>query len=74
LSVASLWEATIKYALGKLALPQLRHPWLSAQREQHGFESLPIDEPSISHLTTVPDVHRDPFDRLLICQAVEHGL
>jgi PIN domain nuclease of toxin-antitoxin system len=74
LSVASVWEATIKYALGKLALPEPPHPWLAVQREQHGFESLPIDESSIAHLPTLPDLHRDPFDRLLICQAIEHGL
>lgn len=44
LSVASVWEATIKYHLGKLQLPEAPHPWLSAQREDHGIESLPIDE------------------------------
>lgn len=74
LSVASIWEATIKYGLRKLVLPEPPHPWLSVQREQHGFDSLSIDEASIAHLAALPDVHRDPFDRLLICQAIEHGL
>lgn len=37
LSVASVWEATIKYHLGKLPLPEPPHPWLRVQREQHGF-------------------------------------
>ena len=74
LSVASVWEATIKYHLGKLPLPEPPHPWLSIQREQHGIESLAIDEVSVSHLSKLEPHHRDPFDRLLVCQAIEHDL
>lgn len=74
LSVASVWEATIKYYLGKLPLPEPPHPWLSAQREHHGIESLPIDEPSVAHLSELESHHRDPFDRILVCQAIEHRL
>ena len=69
LSVVSVWEATIKHHIGKLPLPAAPHPWLSEQREQHGFESLPIDEASISHLPKLEPHHRDPFDRILVCQA-----
>ena len=74
LSVASVWEATIKYQLGKLPLPEPPHPWLSIQREQHGIESLPVDESAVAHLSTLESHHRDPFDRLLVCQAIEHDL
>jgi PIN domain nuclease of toxin-antitoxin system len=74
LSVASVWEATIKYHLGKLPLPEAPHPWLSAQRELHGIESLPIDEASVAHLSKLEPHHRDPFDRILVCQALEHEL
>ena len=74
LSVVSVWEATIKYSIGKLPLPEPPHPWLSVQREQHGIESLPIDEASIAHLPKLEPHHRDPFDRILVCQAIEHGL
>jgi PIN domain nuclease of toxin-antitoxin system len=74
LSVVSVWEATIKYYIGKLALPEPPHPWLSEQRERHGIESLPIDEKSVAHLSKLEPHHRDPFDRILICQAIEHGL
>lgn len=74
LSVVSVWEATIKYSIGKLPLPQPPHPWLSEQREQHGIESLPIDEASVAHLPKLELHHRDPFDRILVCQAIEHGL
>jgi PIN domain nuclease of toxin-antitoxin system len=74
LSVVSLWEATIKYQLGKLPLPEPPHPWLPIQRESHGIESLPLDEPAIARLGDLELHHRDPFDRMLICQALEHDL
>ena len=74
LSVVSVWEATIKYHIGKLPLPATPHPWLREQREQHGIESLPVDEGSVSHLPKLEPHHRDPFDRILVCQAIEHGL
>jgi len=73
-SVASLWEATTKYRLGKLSLPEPPHPWLAMQREEHGFASLVIDEASVAHLSSLELHHRDPFDRILICQAIEHDL
>src|SRR5436190_1752250 len=56
-SVATLWEATTKYRLGKLALPEPPHPWLATQREEHGFVSLVIDEASVAHLPSL-DVHQ----------------
>jgi Uncharacterized protein conserved in bacteria len=74
LSVVSLWEATIKYQLGKLLLPEPPHPWLSVQREQHGIEPLPLDEASVSRLASLAPHHRDPFDRMLVCQALQHEL
>jgi PIN domain nuclease of toxin-antitoxin system len=74
LSVVSLWEATIKHQLGKLPLPEPPHPWLSVQGEKHGIESLPLDQASVAHLSTLAPHHRDPFDRMLVCQALEHDL
>lgn len=74
LSVASVWEATIKYDLGKLPLPEAPHPWLAVQRELHGIESLPIYESTVAQLSALQPHHRDPFDRLLICQAIQHDL
>lgn len=74
LSVVSLWEATIKYQLGKLPLPQPPSKYLPIQRRRHLITSLPLDEASIQHLEMLPALHRDPFDRILICQAIEHGL
>jgi PIN domain nuclease of toxin-antitoxin system len=74
LSVVSLWEVIVKYQLGKLPLPQPPEKYLPLQRERHLISSLPLNEASVSHLAKLPSLHRDPFDRMLICQAVEHGL
>lgn len=74
LSVVSLWEAIIKYQLGKLPLPEPPEDYLPTQRERHQIASLPLDEISVSQLVGLPPLHRDPFDRMLICQAMAHGL
>ena len=74
LSAISLWEAVVKYQLGKLPLPGAPDRYLPLQRERHHILSLPLDEASVTHLSKLPAVHRDPFDRMLICQAIEHGL
>jgi len=74
LSVISIWEAIIKYQLGKLPLPQPPEMYLPAQRQQHQIMSLTLNEDSVAHLAQLPALHRDPFDRMLICQANVHGL
>jgi PIN domain nuclease of toxin-antitoxin system len=74
LSVASVWEAVIKYALGKLPLPAPPAEYLPLQREAHQIVSLPIDEATFVHLAGLPSLHRDPFDRILIAQALQHGM
>ena len=74
LSVVSLWEALVKYQIGKLPLPQSPEGYLPLQRERHQIASLPLDEASIKHLANLPPLHRDPFDRILICQALEHDM
>ncbi|HEY0144459.1 MAG TPA: type II toxin-antitoxin system VapC family toxin [Thermoanaerobaculia bacterium] len=74
LSVMSVWEALAKHQLGKLPLPPPADEYLKSKREQHGIASLPSDEPSLAHLLRLPLHHRDPFDRMLICQALQHNL
>lgn len=74
LSVASVWEAVIKYDLGKLPLPASPAEYLPRQRERHGIAALPIGEETMAHLAKLPPLHRDPFDRVLVAQAAEHGL
>ena len=74
LSVVSLWEAIMKHALGKLPLPHPPASYLPVQRVRHRIVSLSLEESSVCHLATLPPVHRDPFDRMLVCQAMEHEL
>lgn len=74
LSVVSAWEIGVKSQLGKLPLPTPAEVFVPSLREQLSVASLPLDEPSTLHLAKLPSLHRDPFDRMLICQAIEHGL
>jgi len=74
LSVVSQWETTVKYQLGKLPLPHSPETYVPAMRQQHQITSLSLDEASVSRLASLPLLHRDPFDRMLICQALAHGL
>ena len=74
LSVVSIWESIIKYQLGKLPFPESPEIYLPQQRNRHLIKSLSLDENSCSKLITLPAIHRDPFDRILICQALQHNL
>ena len=74
LSVVSLWETIIKHQIGKLPLPQPPEIYVPHQRQRHMIGSLAVDEASVARLAALPPYHRDPFDRLLICQALQHGM
>ncbi len=74
LSVVSVWESIVKYQLGKLPLSEPPETYLPKQRELHQIASLTLDESSIAQLAKLPPLHRDPFDRMLICQALQYGL
>jgi PIN domain nuclease of toxin-antitoxin system len=74
LSAISFWEITLKHCLGKLPLPQAPAQFVPLQREKHLIAPLPLDEAAVARLSELPGLHRDPFDRILICQAQAHGL
>lgn len=74
LSVGSFWEIVIKYELGKLPLPQAPDRFIPAQRKAHGIRSLPFDENDARFLVGLPFHHRDPFDRMLVSQAMARVL
>jgi PIN domain nuclease of toxin-antitoxin system len=74
LSAASAWEIALKHSLGRLPLPAAPARFVLEQREGHAVASLPIDEESALHVTRLPHLHRDPFDRMLASQAIVHGL
>jgi len=74
LSAASAWEIVTKHGLGRLPLPEPPERLVPRLRDFHGIEPLPIDEESVLQVSRLPALHRDPFDRLLVCQAIVHGM
>ena len=74
LSSISVWEIMVKFGLDKLPLPQAPEQFLPEQRERHRIAALPLEEQTIFYLPRLPAHHRDPFDRMLICQAIHHEL
>ncbi|MGQ0576162.1 MAG: type II toxin-antitoxin system VapC family toxin [Pseudonocardia sp.] len=69
LSAASSWEIAIKYAKGKLPLPQPPRDYIPSRMRLSGIDGLPITHAHALHVATLPHHHRDPFDRLLVAQA-----
>jgi PIN domain nuclease of toxin-antitoxin system len=74
LSVSSAWEIIVKHNLGKLPLPELPHDFIKNNRISHLIETLPLDEASVLQLSRLPEYHKDPFDRIIICQAIANGM
>jgi PIN domain nuclease of toxin-antitoxin system len=72
LSSVSVWEIVVKNKSGKLPLPDAPEQFINEQCEKHFIENISLDNKSIFHLTGLPTYHGDPFDRMLICQAIEH--
>ena len=70
LSSVSAWEIAVKNALGRLPLPERPDTYVPKLRQLHAIEPLPLDEEATLHLTTLPSLHKDPFDRMLVCQAI----
>ena len=72
LSAVSAWEIGVKHALGRLPLPQGLTPeaFIPEARARHGVDAMPIDDADTFALGRLPTLHQDPFDRLLICQAI----
>ena len=74
LSVASAWEIIVKHNIGKLPLPELPHDFIKNNRVCHRIESLPLDEAAVLQLSRLPEYHKDPFDRIIVCQAIAGGM
>jgi len=74
LSAVSFREISLKHGLGKLPLPQPPAQFVPLQRDKHLIAPLALDEAAVARLSALPGLHRDPFDRMLVCQAQAHGL
>jgi len=74
LSSISAWEISIKHAIGRLPLPDSPEIFVPTQRKAHLIDMLPLDEDSALHVNKLPKLHHDPFDRMLVCQAIVNGM
>ena len=74
LSIATIWEIGIKVALGKLPLSKPFRTWMDTAISDLAMTPLPITLDHVEQLTQLPFHHRDPFDRLLIAQAMVEGM
>ena len=73
-SVASGWEMAIKVGMGKLTVSGSLGPYISKHLAENAVEVLPINLSHAVGVTELPDHHRDPFDRLLVSQALVEKL
>jgi PIN domain nuclease of toxin-antitoxin system len=73
-SLATAWEIAIKASLGSLRVDASLERFLPDQIAANGFQPLPIDLRHTARVATLPFHHRDPFDRLLVAQALEEEL
>lgn len=75
LSIISFWEISIKYNLGKIKLKNVLPDDLPKYAEQSGFETLNIKPDEVSSFYKLPrTLHKDPFDRLIIWQAIQNKM
>lgn len=68
-SAATSWEIAIKYALGRLPLPERPESYVPSRIREVGATPLPIDHSHALAVASLPPIHGDPFDRLLVAQA-----
>jgi PIN domain nuclease of toxin-antitoxin system len=74
LSAASTWEIVVKHRMGRLPLPESPERLIPTERRLRGIAALAFDEDSAMQGLRLPPLHRDPFDRMLIVQAIALGL
>jgi len=72
-SAASAWDIAIKQSIGKLTLPGPAERWLPGVMAERGLEWLDVTPDDALGVRTLPWHHRDPFDRLLVAQAMRGG-
>jgi len=73
-SIASLWEVSIKYSIGKLSLASNLEVWMDEVITMDDLNILPILESHLLKSAKLPFVHRDPFDRLILAQSLVENI
>jgi PIN domain nuclease of toxin-antitoxin system len=73
MSQASVLEMVVKHRAGKLTFPESPDKWIPSRRAYFQIEDLPLHEAVIYRSGSLPDVHRDPFDRLIAAHAIQAG-
>lgn len=68
-SVASIWEVATKVAKGRLIIPDEVGRYVADRLDRNHWSSLPIDVDHVVRAATLPRIHLDPFDRMLVAQA-----
>ncbi len=74
LSHVSAWEISIKYGIGKLELSDVPERFVAERVKRAGFMHLPIGLEHVTEVHSLPPLHKDPFDRLLVSQARVEGM
>jgi PIN domain nuclease of toxin-antitoxin system len=70
LSSASVWEISIKISIGKLKLKKDLNKFISENIIQYGFTPIAVTIPHTIEIAKLPEIHKDPFDRILIAQSI----
>jgi PIN domain nuclease of toxin-antitoxin system len=74
LSLASIWEITLKHHSGKLPLPSPPEVWIEEQLRLQDIEVLPMQRVVIYRSGSLPPIHKDPFDRVIAAEALHRDL
>jgi PIN domain nuclease of toxin-antitoxin system len=73
-SVVSAWEIAIKVGGGRIELPEPVERYVPSRIRHHGFDFMPIELSHVFRAGSLPPIHRDPFDRMLVAQAQVEGV
>ena len=74
LSLASVWEITLKHRTGKLPLPSQPEVWIEEQLRLQDIEVLPLQTVVLYRSGSLPPIHKDPFDRVIAAEALHRDL
>jgi len=74
LSLASVWEVTLKHRTGKLPLPSPPEDWIEEQLRLQDIEVLPLQRVVLYRSGSLPPIHKDPFDRVIAAEALHRDL